>query len=189
MEKAAIRSLIRDRRAARELDDGTDVATQALALLPQSPATIAVYLSLPGEPVTDALIERLLDAGHRVVAPRILGNTDLEWLPIDAETMYLSGPFGIREPAGIEIVSSLAWVDVVIMPALAVDVNGRRLGQGGGFFDRALAGVRSHAEGGPLRIALVFEDEVLADVAAEPHDLAVDAAVTPSGVREFSQPE
>ena len=68
----------------------------------------------------------------------------------------------------------------VLVPALAVDVHGYRLGQGGGFYDRMLAALPAAEAGGPLRIAVVHDDEVLDEVPREPHDRRMDAVLTPS---------
>ena len=62
----------------------------------------------------------------------------------------------------------------------AVDIGGRRLGQGGGYYDRVVGALPSHADGGPLRVALVYDDEVLPEVAVEEHDGTVDVVVTPA---------
>ncbi len=66
---------------------------------------------------------------------------------------------------------------VVAVPAVAVARNGVRLGRGGGYYDRALA----HARAGATVVALVFDDELVDDLPAEPHDRRVTAVVTPSG--------
>ena len=74
----------------------------------------------------------------------------------------------------------------MFVPGLAVDRFGHRLGQGGGYYDRTLASVRSRADGGPLLVIVLFDDEVLDEVPYEPHDCRVDAALTPSGVVRFA---
>jgi len=63
-----------------------------------------------------------------------------------------------------------------------VDRRGRRLGQGGGYYDKALADVPSHTNGGPLRVAVLFDDEVLDVVPSTEHDCVVDCVLTPAGV-------
>uniref|UniRef100_UPI0030EF2491 5-formyltetrahydrofolate cyclo-ligase n=1 Tax=Aquipuribacter hungaricus TaxID=545624 RepID=UPI0030EF2491 len=94
-----------------------------------------------------------------------------------------------RGPGGPRLgTAAVASCDLVLVPALAVDRAGTRLGQGGGSYDRALA--RAHTapgrrpgEGGPLVLAVVHDDEVLDDLLPrEPHDVAVHGALTPSGV-------
>ena len=75
----------------------------------------------------------------------------------------------------------------MFVPGLAVDGSGHRLGQGGGYYDRTLASVPSRAGGGPLRVIVLFDDEVRDAVPYEPHDCRVDAALTPSGIVLFTE--
>jgi 5-formyltetrahydrofolate cyclo-ligase len=86
----------------------------------------------------------------------------------------------LAEPAGRRLgPDAIARADVLVVPALAVDRAGRRLGQGGGSFDRALARARPDA----LVVALVHDDEVSSGpLPVEPHDRAVDVVVTPERV-------
>ena len=97
---------------------------------------------------------------------------------IDEATVWSTGAFGIREPDGPGQALLPGTTAVVFLPALAVDRDGHRLGQGGGFYDRAMLDLPTHGDGGPPRGALVFADEVLDAVPVEPHDLDVDAIVT-----------
>jgi len=190
MSKAEVRARVRAQRAAREPDarDGAAEALAALALavLPAEPEEVGCFLSLPTEPGTDPLIARLRAAGHRVRVPRIRGR-ELDWVALLDESRLASGPLGIREPDGEALdPGTLRSLAVMFVPAIAVDRAGRRLGQGGGYFDRVLAGVPSHAEGGPLLVAVLFDEEILDEVPVEPHDCRVDAAVTPGGLVRFT---
>lgn len=146
-------------------------------VLERGSSCVACYFSLPTEPTTDPLLHLLWAAGIEVLTPRVRG-TALEWVRSDSASNYTSGSFGIREVAGGEPVP-LAAVDLVIMPAFAVSTTGARLGQGGGFYDRALAQLESI----PLLIAMLFADEDAVTVPAESHDVAVDAVATEQGVR------
>jgi 5-formyltetrahydrofolate cyclo-ligase len=188
-DKAAARSRIRGRRRARPESERAEaavlIAAGAMSLLTVGTSTIACYVSLPTEPRTDPLIEQALSAGHVILVPRIRGSA-LDWVRLDDSTAYVSGPMGIREPTGDAIdAAALADLAVMFVPGLAVDRTGRRLGQGGGFYDRVLAGVPVHARGGPLLVALLFADEILDDVPVEAHDCTVDAALTPAGITRF----
>lgn len=181
MDKAALRARIREARQARPPDEQPELAEQlaarAIAFIPDEPRDVTCYSSLPGEPGTGPLIASLIARGHRVWLPRIAGS-QLTWVRVDAESVFETGPMGIRQPVG-HGVDSLDFADVVLMPALAVDRSGRRLGQGGGFYDRSLAAAAPLADGGPVLVALVFDDEVVDDVPTEGHDRPVDAIVTP----------
>jgi 5-formyltetrahydrofolate cyclo-ligase len=187
--KAEVRARIRASRAARSLAE-RDGAAAALAqhagdLLPAPPAIVTCYLSMTAEPGTGSLVDAIHAAGLRAVVPRIEGR-DLSWVELRPDSALRAGPMGIREPLGPHI-GPLAQADVSLMlvPATAVDRHGRRLGQGGGYYDRVLSEVPSHVDGGPLLVAVVFDDEVLDTVPVEPHDCRVDAALTPSGVIRF----
>lgn len=190
VSKADLRARVRAARRART-EDGRREAADALArhgltLLPPAPATVATYLSLPAEPGTDRLNAALLAAGYAVRAPRIRGDY-LEWVELTTDSELHDGPMGIREPVGPALpASALADVSVVFLPALAADRRGLRLGQGGGYYDRALAQVPTHGDGGPLRVVVLFDDEVLDDVPTEPHDCRVDVALTPATVVRLS---
>ncbi len=182
--KARMRADVRDARAARDLPE-RQAAAQALARhgrdLVAGPVTVAAHLSLPTEPGTDPLLAALDAAGAAVIVPRVAGGV-LEWVEWRPDVPTTPGAFGIAEPTGPAVIGALAQVAVVFLPALSVDRAGRRLGQGGGFYDRALADVPPHADGGPLRVACVFDDEIVDEVPNEEHDLTVDVALTPSGV-------
>lgn len=181
MDKAALRSSVRARRRLRSPKEQDEVAGQiasrAIAFLPAEPCDVTCYVSTPGEPGTGPLIAELLRRGHRAWLPRIVDER-LLWVQVGPDSDYAPGPLGIREPRGAGR-ESLDFAEVILMPALAVDPSGRRLGQGGGYFDRALSTVASLADGGPVLVALVYDDEVVDQVPTEGHDRLVDAIVTP----------
>ena len=88
------------------------------------------------------------------------------------------GRYGLLEPVGPRLgPTAIGTADVVVLPALGVDRRGVRLGRGGGYYDRALQHVRPDA----VLVAVVFDDELLDELPAEPHDRLVTAVVTPSG--------
>lgn len=180
--KASLRRQVRAVRAARPHEQRraaeSGLAARVVDLLPQSPARIACYVSLAAEPGTAPLIAGMQAHGHRVWAPRIEG-TSLAWVELGPGTDYRTGPMGIAEPAG-EADGDLAAMNVILMPATAVDGRGNRLGQGGGFYDRALATVPASDAGGPLRVAVVFDEDVVEAVPAGAQDQRVDAIATPT---------
>lgn len=138
---------------------------------------IACYLSMPTEPGTGPLVTALTDRGIEVLVPLSLADHRLDWVAYEPSAELTTTSLGIPEPSGTPLgAGALADAGVVIVPALAVDHSGHRLGRGAGYYDRALANVRS-----PL-CALVFTHELLAEVPREPHDVSVQMAVTPSGL-------
>ncbi len=192
-EKDRLRSRIREDRSARPAHEralaaeatATHVASLISSLPGADPALVSAYLSLPTEPGTDPLIAALCARGHAVWVPRILG-ADLEWVSFRPGDPVQSGPMGIREPLGGAVDSTdLGGLDVMIIPALAVDHDGHRLGKGGGFYDRVLSALPRHSDGGPLRVALLHDGEIHDHVPHESHDAPVDAALTPQGLQRF----
>ena len=148
---------------------------------------VTCFMSLPTEPDTTPLIESLLARGAGLLVPRVTGE-HLDWVPLTAGTQMAPGPFGIREPLGDPVgrdSAPLAQCLALFLPALAVDERGYRLGQGGGFYDRALADLPAHRDGGPIRIAIVYANEVLARVPIDEHDCRVDVALTEAGLLTF----
>lgn len=89
---------------------------------------------------------------------------------------------GIPVPDGEFLNVELASAQIVIVPALAVDRNGARLGRGAGYYDRALANVPRSSAGGPLRVALIYQEEFFETLPAEMHDEKVDVVITPTQV-------
>jgi len=141
--------------------------TQQLAAIVSSTGvkTIASYVPLANEPdVTE--FNRLAAQSANLVLPRIIGDS-LEF----ASGEQVRGPLGIYEPTG-EVVE-LASIGLMILPALAVDEMGNRLGKGKGFYDRVLGSFKG------LSVAVVFESEVIEAVPSEPHDQRVAMIATP----------
>lgn len=138
---------------------------------------VACYLSMPSEPGTGPLVAALHDRGVEVVVPISLDDHTLDWSTYDPTAAVTTTALGIPEPAGVRLgVGALDTCDVVILPALAVDHAGHRLGRGAGYYDRALAGTSA-----PL-CAVVFTHELLPTLPHEPHDVPVQMAVTPAGL-------
>lgn len=145
---------------------------------------VACYVSMPAEPGTAALIDLLRQRDIRIALPRVQGSS-LEWVELTGDTTFITSPLGISEPGGSSLSKFLNDCDAIVLPALAIARDGTRLGQGGGFYDRTLESIPSHAEGGPLRIALVFDDEIFDALPREPHDSPIDVAITPVRVLTF----
>ena len=131
---------------------------------------VASYLSYGVEPQTRDLNERLKKDGFTVLIPRLLPNKDLEWVVWNGES----------EPVG-EAFTELPSIGVVIVPALRIDRDGNRLGQGGGSYDRALPRLNA------WKIALVHHGELSSEpIPHESHDQRINAAATPDLVVRFT---
>lgn len=115
-----------------------------------------------------------------MLLPVVLPDKDLDWARYDGPDALVPARMGLLEPAGPTLgVEAIARADVVLVPGLAVDPTGLRLGRGGGCYDRALTRV---PVGTPV-CALLFDEEIVDRVPAAPHDRRVNAVATPSGVR------
>src|SRR5207237_1106589 len=145
------------------------------------PGLVAVYLSVGSEPDTVALIETMRAVSVSMIAPVLLPDGDLDWAAVGNEPTR-PGLRGTVEPVGPRLgIEAIAAAKVVLVPALAVDESGHRLGRGGGSYDRALNRVRSSSR----VLAVVHDDEVIDAVPAVAHDRRVEGVLTPTGVRIF----
>ncbi|MFF8234774.1 5-formyltetrahydrofolate cyclo-ligase [Streptomyces caelestis] len=184
---------MRNRLTADDLrETSAALAGRALELPELARAgTVAAYVSVGSEPGTRALLDALRARGVRVLLPALLPDNDLDWGVYEGEgslaRVQHGGRMALFEPAGERIgPDAVTTADAVLLPGLAVDRRGMRLGRGGGSYDRVLArleraGVR------PALVVLLYDTEVVESVPAEPHDRPVRAVVTPSGVRRFGQ--
>lgn len=178
--KDSLRAAVLAARAAlpeREWALANSARTAAvLSALPDHTATVALYASRPGEPGTSELLVELLSRGVRVLLPKLRPAPD--WAKVATPAELVPGWAGIPQPTGPALgPGGLARADVVVVPCLAVGLDGSRLGTGGGWYDRALR----HRRAGVPVWALARADEVVESVPTLPHDLSVDAVVSEAG--------
>ncbi|WP_374935515.1 5-formyltetrahydrofolate cyclo-ligase [Streptomyces sp. SM13] len=187
-------SLRRELLAARALLTKEDAVRAAAVLaaaalgLPElaDARTVAAYVSVGREPATRALLEALRGRGVRVLLPVLLPDNDLDWAAYEGPEHLLPAGRGLLEPDGPRLgPDAVLDADTVLLPGLAVDGAGMRLGRGGGSYDRVLARLTA-AGAHPALVVLLYDDEVVARVPSEPHDHPVDAVVTPAGARRFA---
>jgi 5-formyltetrahydrofolate cyclo-ligase len=181
LRKAELRAQILARRSALPSDQRTAAGRLIRDAVLDAPqvqmaGTVAAYYSVGTEPDTRGLVYALWKRGSYVLLPLLRPDGDLDWASYEGPDSLVPGPRGLLQPGepprGVDAV---ARADAVLVPALAVDSAGRRLGRGGGSYDRALARV------GPLipLLALIYNDELVEHVPTAPHDIPVRAAVTP----------
>jgi 5-formyltetrahydrofolate cyclo-ligase len=177
------------RRALSEADRAAAARSlrDALLTLPEvdMAASVAAYVSIGTEPETRGLLFGLWKRGAYVLLPKLLPGGDLDWATYEGPDSLAPGRLGLLEPtAPARGVDAVRAADVVIVPALAVDRTGVRLGRGGGSYDRVLARLGP----GILSMALLYDGEILDTVPREPHDQRVRAVVTPArGVVRFAR--
>jgi 5-formyltetrahydrofolate cyclo-ligase len=188
LRKAELRAQVLARRSALPADQRSAAGTlirDAVLAEPQvqMAGTIAAYYSIGAEPSTHGLVFALWKRGSYVLLPVLRPDGDLDWASYEGPDSMVPGPRGLLEPGepprGVDAV---ARADAVLVPALAVDGAGRRLGRGGGSYDRALARVGSLV---PL-IALVYDDELVEHVPTEGHDIPVRATASPRAGLTFT---
>jgi 5-formyltetrahydrofolate cyclo-ligase len=181
-DKARLRGRIlaaRAERSAGEREEAGRSLRDALLELPEMgmAGTVAAYYSVGAEPDTRKLVYALWKRGTYVILPVLLPDGDLDWASYEGPDSLVKGTRGLLEPGEpVRGAEAVARADLVLVPALAVDRAGNRLGRGGGSYDRALARVAASI---PV-IAILHDDELLPQVPAEPHDRRVTAIARPS---------
>ncbi|GHD02469.1 5-formyltetrahydrofolate cyclo-ligase [Streptomyces finlayi] len=145
--------------------------------------TVAAYVSVGREPGTRALLDALHARGVRVLLPVLMPDNDLDWGAYEGAQGLVRAGRGLLEPSGRRLgVDAVREADAVLLPGLAVDARGMRMGRGGGSYDRVLARLKG---GAAHLVVLLYANEVVAEVPVEPHDHPVHAVVTPEGVQRF----
>ncbi|MFI8914195.1 5-formyltetrahydrofolate cyclo-ligase [Streptomyces sp. NPDC053513] len=192
-EKTVLRSRLLTARAALTpaflVDSAESLARHGMELAELAEAaTVAAYVSVGREPGTRALLDTLHARGVRVLLPVLLPDNDLDWAAYEGPGALTKAGRGLLEPTGPRLgPEAVCAADAVLLPGLAVDGRGMRLGRGGGSYDRVLARL-ARAGVDPALVVLLYADEVVARVPEEPHDHPVHAVVTPEGVTRFPGP-
>jgi len=180
--KRAVRARIltaRDGMSASERDRAGARIVDHMVSLPEvgRASTVMAFWSFGSEPDTAPLLEALDSRGIRVALPRIVGG-DIQayaYAPGDAVTVT---SFGASEPSTGEALDP-STIDIVLTPAVAFDRSGRRVGYGGGFYDRFFPRTRPDT----LRVGIGFDVQLVdQDLPSGHFDLGLDAIVTESGV-------
>lgn len=191
---------VRARRSTAERAAAADALARHLSAAPfcRAGRVVGAYVPVATEPGSIAMLDVLHAAGVEVLLPAVLDPEDpdraLGWTVYSGPDALAPGPWGLLEPVGIRRgLVALATASAVLVPALLVDGAGRRLGRGGGYYDRVLAELPPAVR----RVAVVYDDEFLATdttdaadadadtdsggVPTEPHDRPVDGVLTPTG--------
>lgn len=179
MKKDDIRRQMRARKAVLTAQERRDAATAAFAMLQKTAAfmladTVLMYHSLPDELSTHAFLEAW-GTRKRMFLPRVNG-VNLDILPYD-QTRLALGAFHIEEPQGDET-ADIADIEAVVVPAVAYDRRGNRVGRGKGYYDRLLATTRA------VKIGIAYDFQLLDDdiEGVEATDVPVDLIITPTRI-------
>jgi 5-formyltetrahydrofolate cyclo-ligase len=185
MDKASLRGEILAKRMGvpketRELWDRHILDRLLLLEAVKQADTILLYLSFRAEVGTDGIFHWGFQEGKRMAAPVTSVASRTLW-PVEIRSLkeVTTGAYGIREPLWREErVIPVEEIDLVLLPGVAFDRHGGRLGYGGGYYDRFLPRLRPDA----VKIGLAYDLQVVGRVPLEPHDVRLDAVVTESGV-------
>ena len=179
--KIALRELVAERLKALPAADRTAASAQARALLAEQPAwrtatSILFFAPLPGELDVWPLLSVAIEAGKSVALPlfdrRLQHYTACEIQNPDTD-LHL-GHFGIREPNTYCSRLTSNRVDLILVPGVAFDPAGHRLGRGKAYYDRLLAVI------GGGRCGVAFDQQVVPEVPVEEHDARMDYVLTPT---------
>lgn len=185
-DKRALRARLRSARRTRAEHPSARVTAALTANLVElarrtGARSLSCYLSSAIEPSTRPFLNWAFEQGIEVLFPIAREDGLLDWVIGDGES-ETEGLFGLPEVVGeIQPPMAIAQVDLILVPALAIDRAGNRLGQGRGYYDKVLG---SMTECPPV-YGVVFEEEFLDSVPVAPVDRAVDGVVTPDGIVAF----
>ncbi len=175
MKKEDIRRKIKARKTLLSDEEKMSAAERVFSILEQTADfmladRILMYHSLPDELSTLSFIKKWHDRKHFYL-PRVNG-VNLEILPYDESRLAL-GSFHIEEPTGTDT-SSIDDMEMIVVPAVAYDRTGNRVGRGKGYYDRLLAGSRAR------KIGVGYDFQLVDMIDADPHDVRVDVVITES---------
>lgn len=186
MDKRDIRKQIKNLRMMLSELEKNSAAEEVFDRLEQTAAfllsdRILMYHSLPDELSTHRFLEKWAGRKHFYL-PRVNG-VNLEILPYDQSRLEL-GAFHIEEPTGADIVDP-DEIELIVVPAVAYDRKGNRLGRGKGFYDRLLQSTKA------AKIGVGYEFQLLDSLPTEPHDIPMDMVITQKStvvIREYKSP-
>ena len=141
---------------------------------------LALYSAIHNEVSTDEIVGQALDSGKCLVFPRVSGE-DLEFVLIESPSELVSGAFGVKEPKSCNLVP-VEKVDLIVVPGVAFDQRGHRLGYGRGYYDRALAKCQSHC----MKVGFAYDFQLLTTLPAAKYDQALSALMTESRTLNFT---
>lgn len=169
MTKQEMRQMIRLRKQQHTADESSVV----IARLKENPRflqaqTLLIYSALPDEVQTQSLLDELTEAGKMVLLPKVVSSEDMELRRYTGTSSLQPGAYGIMEPVG-ERFTDYATIDIAVVPGMAFDAQGHRLGRGKGYYDRFLAKVPD-----VYKIGLCFSWQMVDEVPSEANDIMMD---------------
>lgn len=164
-----VRSL-KSRYSAQELEHLSVGVCERLLTHPRIVAadTVMMYYSLPDEVCTHTAVDRLLSAGKRVYLPAVTSETEMELRCYESAADLQEGSFKIKEPVGRPF-TDYGEIEIAVIPGMAFDVSGNRLGRGKGYYDRFLSRIPQ-----AYRLGVCFPFQLLPRIPAEENDVRMD---------------
>ena len=173
MTKQELRKMIRQRKQQHSVDESSAFINR---LKDNShflhAQTLLLYSALPDEVPTQTLIDELVAQGKTVLLPRVVSDTDMELRRYSGPADLQQGAFGIMEPTG-ELFTDYDTIDVAVIPGMAFDDEGHRLGRGKGYYDRFLAKLPPTT----YKIGLCFSWQRVNHVPTDDHDIPMDEVI------------
>ena len=177
MDKAQLRKEIRNRKrqfTAQQLHELSFAVIQRLLSHQRlrEARTIMLYHSLPDEVDTHTIADSLLMSGKTILLPRVTGESTMELRRYTGPRDLAIGAFGIMEPMG-DVFTDYASIDLAVVPGMAFDHSGNRMGRGKGYYDRLLP-LLKHA----YKIGVCFPFQMVESVPRDEHDARMDEVIT-----------
>jgi len=179
-DKSQLRKAAREKRLTlARRDFAGEIARHAESLRIAKGSIVGGYHALPDEADLALLLERLVELGCHIAYPRVVGKgLPLEFHRVPDGEVLAPGAFGIHEPLDIW---PRATPNILLVPLLAFDSSGHRLGYGGGFYDRTLAMLNVPA------IGIAYAGQEMDLLPHQPHDAKLDAILTERGLTKFRE--
>jgi len=174
IEKQALRQLIRLQKQQPHSVDESVVITKRLKQEKHftHARTLLLYSALSDEVQTQQLLDELVAQNKTVLLPKVINSTDMELRCYTGRQDLAIGAYGILEPTG-EIFTNYDLIDVAVIPGVAFDTQGHRLGRGRGYYDRFLANISDNT----YKIGLCFPWQIVESVPTEENDIPMDIVI------------
>jgi 5-formyltetrahydrofolate cyclo-ligase len=185
MSKRLIRTRFLTERRERQLESCINSSAEIQRRLLRSElfhraGCLSLYSAIHNEVQTDTVFARAFEAGKTLAYPRVK-NDGLEFVDVQSLTELAVGAFGVLEPQGAKLVP-VEELDIVVVPGVAFDRTGHRLGYGRGFYDRALSACRKDS----VKVGFAYDSQLLDELPSAKHDQRLSALMTETCTLNFT---
>lgn len=175
-EKEILRKHIREQKRQFSNEELIELSLPIVNRMLSHPAvvsakTILLYYSLPDEVFTHDVVRQIANTGKKVLLPRVIDNENMELREYRDDNDLEKGSFNIMEPNGA-IFSDYENIDVAIIPGMAFDLSGNRMGRGRGYYDRLLA-----KAGNMYKIGMCFDFQKTDYIPTDSNDVKMDCVL------------